>query len=244
MFADEIGGDFTLELGDGMNVLVGRNNCGKSNVLRSVALARPSCSSRTGDRRPVPDSSPTQLSPCATRVVAPKKSTGLLAAAQHEARGEYELPRSYADGGEVMLEVSFPPTEHGGHQRAELLHAFRRSTRGVMNTTICCAGLARLREAVRFVLISSGESIESVLEGNFREILHSVIRAYLSEHFERAEQSRQEYIHGLQDELLAPLRDRLASVVGGLFPEIDGVTLSPEVSGIDATLFTRRGKPA
>ena len=32
-----------------------------------------------------------------------------------------------------------------------------------------------LRALVRFVLIRSGESIESVLEGNFREILHAVV---------------------------------------------------------------------
>lgn len=51
-----------------------------------------------------------------------------------------------------------------------------------------------------------------------------------------AEQSRQGYIDGLQDSLLRPLRDRLAADVQGLFPEIDGIHLAPEVSSIERTL--------
>src|SRR5207245_7695906 len=77
---------------------------------------------------------------------------------------------------------------------------------------------------------------ESVLEGNFREILHSVIQEHLTEPFARAEQARLEYINGLQNDLLAPLRDRLIDVVHGIFPEINSVGLAPEVSRIESTL--------
>ena len=80
------------------------------------------------------------------------------------------------------------------------------------------AAIEELRAAVRFVLISSGESIESVLEGNFREILHSVVRERLQTEFETAEQSRQLYVSGLQESLLRPLRERLAADVKGCFP--------------------------
>jgi hypothetical protein len=89
---------------------------------------------------------------------------------------------------------------------------------------------------VRFVLISSGESIESVLEGNFREILHSVVRERLADDFSNAERSRNEYIEGLQDSLLAPLRERLSRDVGELFPEIAATHLTPEVPDIERTL--------
>jgi hypothetical protein len=93
-----------------------------------------------------------------------------------------------------------------------------------------------LREAVRFVLVSSGESIESVLEGNFREILHSVVRERLAAEFSDADRSRQEYVTGLQERLLAPLRERLAGHVGGLFPEIQEAELAPDVPSIERTL--------
>ena len=39
IFADEKAQPLTLDLGEGLNTLVGINNCGKSNVLRAIALA-------------------------------------------------------------------------------------------------------------------------------------------------------------------------------------------------------------
>lgn len=39
LFVDEQDRAFAVDLSGGMNVLVGRNNCGKSNVLRAIALA-------------------------------------------------------------------------------------------------------------------------------------------------------------------------------------------------------------
>jgi hypothetical protein len=86
------------------------------------------------------------------------------------------------------------------------------------------------------MLISSGESLRSVLEGNFREILHSVIREQLSERLVQAENFRREYVQHLQEKLLSPLRDHIDAVLGGMFSEIKGSTLTPEVSAIDATL--------
>src|SRR5690242_11823665 len=39
LFVDDRGQPFSVGLADGMNTFVGRNNCGKSNVLRAVAAA-------------------------------------------------------------------------------------------------------------------------------------------------------------------------------------------------------------
>src|SRR4051812_38687368 len=39
IFLDDSGQSLALDLGHGMNTLVGLNNCGKSNVLRAVSLA-------------------------------------------------------------------------------------------------------------------------------------------------------------------------------------------------------------
>jgi hypothetical protein len=84
--------------------------------------------------------------------------------------------------------------------------------------------------------VSSGESVESVLEGNLRQILHNVVRDQMREDFEAAEDARANYVTGLQDSLLRPLRDRLANDVGGMFPEIGDIVLTPAVPTIEETL--------
>jgi putative ATP-dependent endonuclease of OLD family len=85
-------------------------------------------------------------------------------------------------------------------------------------------------------MIESGESLESVLQGKFREILHTVIREHLREEFASADRRRSGYVEGLTTDLLAPLRDRIGDVVCQLFPDISGVALVPQVSSIDDTL--------
>lgn len=82
----------------------------------------------------------------------------------------------------------------------------------------------------------SGQSLEDVLAGKFREILRSVIREHLASQYDDAEKQRRGFIEGLQTGLLAPLRDRVADIVGSLFPEISGVTLEPSVADIDTAL--------
>src|SRR5262249_41085746 len=148
-----------------------------------------------------------------------EEETALLDAAREYERLMTPGGEHFADGDCVLLEVAFPPSEGGGYQRRELLltPSGERPTTLEQSAALQRA-LDQLRETVRFVLISSGESIQSVLEGNFRQILHNVIREHLAEHFDRAEKSRQQYIHGLQDELLRPLREQLRTIVGSLFP--------------------------
>ena len=142
-----------------------------------------------------------------------------------------------ASTGLISLRVSFVPRGQGVERVEEIVTGGSGPpTRGDRSVELERIAIEELRSAVRFVLISSGESIESVLEGNFREILHSVVRERLRSEFEGAERSRREYVDGLQESLLRPLRDRLAEDVHGLFPEIDAIGLWPEVSSIEQTL--------
>lgn len=240
IFVDDGGQPLRLDLAEGANTLVGQNNCGKSNVLRAISLALdPHHEFRAEDDTPGPR-------PFSHPII----TLGFLGDASHEeqaavlaAAGAYEqsLGVGKADTraarGEVALQVSFVPTSDGVRRdEAILTDAQAKSAHVDGPNPLLEAALAALRDSVRFVLISSGESIESVLEGNFREILHSVVRERLRVEFDTAEQSRQTYIDGLQDILLRPLRDRLTADVGGMFPEIDGILLSPEVSTIERTL--------
>ncbi len=239
IFVDDRGQPFAVDLADGMNTFVGRNNCGKSNVLRAVAAALDPAYPYDA----VADTpGPRQFShPVITLGFDASGGSGeeraLLDLAADYERGLSSGGVLNADAGRIVLEVSFPPEENGAVIRREVILGAgdaRPTTPQARNTA--AAVIEKLRSTVGFVLISSGESLESVLEGNFRAILHSVIRDRLSEDFIRAEQSRQDYITGLQDNLLGPLRKQLSDVLANLFPEIDDITLAPTVSEIEATL--------
>jgi hypothetical protein len=238
IFVDDAGQPLRFQLGSGMNTLVGLNNGGKSNVLRAVSLALDP-HHHFDRQQDAPGPRPFSLPIITLRFVAeggrPEERDVLAAAGVYE-EGLGGSGDTHASRGEIVLQVAFQP-EGDGVRRRELLLTFdERRPANADDDVRLEAALKRLRESVRFVLISSGESIESVLEGNFREILHSVVRERLADDFSNAERSRNEYIEGLQDSLLAPLRERLSRDVGVLFPEIAATHLTPEVPDIERTL--------
>lgn len=238
IFVDDAGRGLRVELGRGMNTFVGQNNCGKSNVLRALSLALdPNHTFDTEIDVPGPRTFATPI--ITLRFIADgdrKEEKDLLAAAAAYEDGLGGGGQSFASRGEVALQVAFLPTADGVRRRELLLTVDERTPAGVEDDQRLADALRRLREAVRFVLIRSGETLESILEGNFREILHSVVRDGLQVEFADAEESRNRYIAGLQESLLAPLRDRLAADVGRLFPEISATHLSPHVPTIERTL--------
>jgi len=239
LFVDDRDQPFSVHLAEGVNTFVGRNNCGKSNVLRAVSAA---LDPTYAYERVADTPGPRQFShPVITLGFNANGGSAEEKALLVLAR-EYEvdlLPSvtPQADAGRVVLEVSFPPSETGAAVRREAILGTGDARPATPEAREHAATIIRkLRSTVGFVLISSGESLESVLEGNFRAILHGVIRDRLSVDFEQAEQSRRDYITGLQDNLLGPLRKQLEDVLAKLFPEIDGITLAPAVSEIEATL--------
>jgi len=143
--------------------------------------------------------------------------------------------RTYAEDGVIRYTVSFPGNERSGANRQESFVARGAGARKGDPESLA-KPLAQFRKTLQFVLVSSGESLESLLAGRFREILHTVIQENLKEKFAAADRQRSGYVGHLQDELLSPLRERVAEVVGDLFPEITGVSLVPKVSTIDETL--------
>lgn len=240
IFVDDGGQPFRLDLADGANTLVGLNNCGKSNVLRAISLAMdPQHEFVADDDLPGPRQFSYPIVSLGFRGTSTDGTDAQVvdAAARWEESLVGRRGATRTSTGEVVLRVSFVPTADGVRREEQLVGT---SDGGGFQATgtadLQATAIAELRAAVRFVLISSGESIESVLEGNFREILHSVVRERLQAEFRTAEASRVQYVSGLEESLLRPLRDRLSADVGGLFPEISGVGLSPDVSSIERTL--------
>lgn len=239
IFVDDAGQPFRLDLGEGANALVGQNNCGKSNVLRSISLALDPQEQCTEADVPGPRSFalPIITIGFVGDPTNPDDAVVLEAARAYEVAVGVPATEIRAERGEVVLEVSFVRGPAGvGRVESLVIDSPARAGETDVISDLSVRAIEALRESVRFVLISSGESIESVLEGNFREILHTVVRERLTAEFSDAEHARQQYIDGLKEILLKPLREQLRVDVGGMFPEIDGIGLSPEVSTIERTL--------
>lgn len=237
LFIDGSGAPFLLEFGHGANTLVGQNNCGKSNVLRAISLALDPAhdyDSAVDPPGPRPFAHPIitltfEADGTLESDVAPIQVIRRFAAAAGiQAAGDSPL--------RFGLQVAFVPSGSGVHRHERLLFEDGEPKVTEHSAALQLEAIAAVRSAVRFVLISTGESIESVMEGNFREILHSVVRDRLRTEFEGAERSRTEYVQGLQDSLLGPLRTQLADDVRQLFPEIEAIGLAPKVSSIEQTL--------
>jgi 5S rRNA maturation endonuclease (ribonuclease M5) len=96
--------------------------------------------------------------------------------------------------------------------------------------------LKQFRKLVRFVSVESGQSIEALLVGQFRQILHSVLREELGQAYGDSEQARAHYEDYLQNGLLAPMREKILALSKRLFPEMNDVSLVPSVNSLEESL--------
>lgn len=227
-----------LPLAEGMNALVGPNNCGKSNFLRAVGMA-------LDPDYPFDGASdvPGQRKFAFPRTTLTFHCEGSTASERTLLRYADEYERSvvgpgkatYAQDGQIRFVVTYRGNQDAGTSRQEYLAA-----RGVGDrrgdTALNVKAIKQLRKVVRFATIDTGESLSSVLNGKFRDILHGVLKEHLKAEFAAATEARSTYISGLQEGLLTPLRDRLLDITTRLFPEVCGVGLLPTVSEIDETL--------
>jgi putative ATP-dependent endonuclease of OLD family len=218
-----------------MNALIGPNNCGKSNILRAVAFCLDPAFHVDPDR-----DTPAGMQwayPRVTLDLRPNRSGPegtLLRYAEEYERSVTGVSETNAADGLIRLTSVYQSPGSSG-VRHDYLYARGAGNRQGDSEKLQRA-LGQLRRTLRFILIQSGQSLESFLTGKFREILHTVVREHLRDKFEHAEQRRSGYIEGLQADLLNPLRELIGKVVQDLFPEVTAVSLVPQVSGIDEAL--------
>jgi putative ATP-dependent endonuclease of OLD family len=225
-----------IDLSDGMNVLVGMNNAGKSNVIRALQMAldpeAPFSSARDV---------PTQ------RLFAFPRTTLTLRKTSNSSRentlfrylAEYELSlgvrQTYAENDEARLVVTYRGNRHSGMTRQQYF-AVKGSGDRRGDTALNERALGQFNSVVRFVSLRTGQNLEELLTGKFREILHSTLRESLQVQLAAAETARESYIDSLQTALLSGLRDQVQDIAGRLFPEIRSIGLSPEVTSIEQSL--------
>ncbi|MDA8047539.1 MAG: AAA family ATPase [Actinomycetota bacterium] len=228
----------SFDVAEGMNTLVGPNNCGKSNILRALALALDPDQQIDRDRD-MPGHYAFAVPRITLDIRADKPTsverTLLRHAEAYERSIKGPTAQTFAGDGTIRLVVSFPGSDRAGPRRDEDLQALSRGAqRG--DPALRRKALAQLRNCYRFVAVESGQSLDSLLSGRFREILHTVLKDHVKAELESADRRRSGYVESLQDTLLQPLRIGVKDVVGELFPDIVDVSLVPRVSTIDETL--------
>jgi len=237
LFGEEQGQVVAFDVAEGMNTLIGPNNCGKSNILRALALALDADTPFDRDR-----DMPAQFAfavPWITVTFSIEHPTSmertLLRYLDEYERSVKPGGSFYADENMARLAVSFPGNDKSGARRTEQFLARGAGARRG-DTEKLDKALRQFRKCYRYVSVASGESIESLLAGKFREILRTVLHEHLQGEFEAAERRRAGYVEGLRSHLLGPLQDAIGDIVGELFPEVTGVSLVPRVASIDDTL--------
>lgn len=227
-----------LNLSEGMNALVGPNNCGKSNFLRAVGMAldpdyRFEATSDVPGQRKFAYPRTVLTFQCEGRTSS--ENTLLRYAEEYERSVVGPDKATYAQDGVLRFVVTYRGSQASGQSRQEYLAA-RGSGDRRGDPVLNAKAIKQLRRVVRFATIDTGESISSVLNGKFRDILHGVLKEHMRSEFTSAAEARDRYVEGLQNELLLPLKDRLLGNAVRLFPEISDLGLVPTVSGIDETL--------
>lgn len=232
-------GEHEFDLTSGVNYFVGPNNSGKSNLVRAIELVLDPGARYEADRdRPAPTVGVGQ--PRVSRITltfhvgtTTTESTLIRRAKVYEqAVKKGKGGKTYADDGEVRIIASFAG---GGRQTT-----FGARGAGATSLPVESDEHKKLEEqfrrVVRFAVVHSGEDLESLLKGKFREILQLVIGDHLGDALTAAEAARGKYLEHLQSKLLEPLRQQVRDRVAAIFPEVTLAELVPEVPSVERTL--------
>jgi hypothetical protein len=227
------GAPLELECSDGMNLLIGPNNCGKSNVVRAIELALEPEATISAERD-LPGKAararPTVV--LQFQVGRNDPAADLVRKVQHLRNSGDE--QGSRDGSTTLtFRVRFERDAEQGtfRRRADFGFPVPDDKRDALDKAV-----RLFHERVRFVITRSGESLESILEGKFREVLRDVVSETLRQEYEQAIGRRESYLDDLQAALFKPLTDQVAADLSTIFPEVNAVELRPNIPEIDATI--------
>jgi putative ATP-dependent endonuclease of OLD family len=221
-----------LALGDGLNLLVGPNNCGKSNLLRAVALA---LQDSGGTDFTSEHDIPSQMAWAYPSIALDLTSNGKTSVEKTllGILDEYETSagarKTHAENGDICLRVTYRKDA-----RDVFFSVKGKSIKG--SPELLERAMAQFKKSIRFIYLRSGESLNNFLSGTFRELLHTVRQEHLSGELEKARKNRDEFIDKLKGELLEPLGKHVRDELKLVMPEIESVTVNPLVPALEDIL--------
>lgn len=221
-----------LTVGGGLNILVGPNNCGKSNLLRAVALALQDAGG--ADFCPA-DDVPSQMPRAYPAITLGFSSEGksvekTLLAFLDEYERSAGAKNTNAENGEIILRVTYR-----GSAR-DVAFGVKGSASKKGNPELHERAIAQFKKSIRFIYLRSGEGLSNFLSGTFRELLHTVRQEHLSDEVAKAQTRRDEFISKLKEDLLTPLGEHIKNELKEVMPEIDSIAVHPFVPTLEDIL--------
>ena len=222
-----------VSLGNGLNVLVGPNNCGKSNLLRAVALA---LQDSGGADFSLHDDVPRQLSwayPAITLGLASERKTSVektLLTFLDDYERSAGVTKTNAENGEIILRVTYR------NSTRDVAFGVKGSASKKGKPDLLERALAQFKKCIRFIYLRSGEGLSNFLSGTFRELLHTVRQEHLSDEVAQAQKRRDEFIGRLKEDLLTPLGEHVVNELKHVMPEVVSVSVNPHVPSLEDIL--------
>lgn len=254
----------SVDLSRGLTCVMGPNNSGKSNLIRALELAMSRAAeinpwldlpqiagvprarsvrieltfetdARPDDRYSSPERRWLQSALAYERV------------AYERHKGSRLLPRSSNAGrGRVVHVVHFSVREQGKDVRrydflgvpglSRVSPTSRHSPYPEEGSPEHLKVFREMSNLIRFVSVRSGQSLESFLEGPFKEVLEGVIQDHLEAELDEARRARQGYSDHLSSQLLGPLSGKIAEITSMMFAGMSTATLVPTLPTLTETL--------
>ena len=222
-----------LTFGNGLNVLVGPNNCGKSNLLRAVALA---LQDSGGTDFNLADDVPSQMSwayPVISLSLSSDRKTSVektLLTFLEDYERSAGATKTNAANGEIILRVTYR------NSTRDVDFAVRGRANKKGKPELLDRALAQFHKCIRFIYLRSGEGLSDFLSGTFRELLHTVRQEHLSDEVAQAQKQRDEFISKLKAALLTPLGEHVKNELKQVMPEVESVSVNPLVPSLEEIL--------
>ncbi len=236
-FRSIFGTRMDIDLTTGVNAVIGPNNCGKSNLLRALALAMQEDHpfDRLSDLPPIGPATRAQVV-CHFQVGTTSPEETLLQRVREAEQALSGNQKTYADDRIVRFAVSRSGTRRAEYFQTKALSGSKQPETEAQKEAARKA-VAQLRSTCRFVYVKSGDSLESLLQGRFREMLRTVLQEHQRTEYGLAETARDGYVQALRQDLLSMLETGVVSQVSQLFPEVAAVELQPQITSIEESLL-------
>lgn len=235
--SDNEGPSIEIDVGDGLNLFVGTNNCGKSNLLRAVALALGDWEGTGYDQqkdRPAQIQAkkhPHSIITLMFKLNPDQQVEHTLLDYLNEYERTLSPKHTYASQKEACLRVAYTP-----NRTVTFMVCGKGNAPGERRYLDKC--IRQFRKCLRFVYLKSGEGLGDFMKEALHEVLETVLKEHLKENFHAAEGARNAFISMLGNGLLQEMGNHLKSELQKVVQEIGLVGIEPRVPMLNDMLST------